>query len=120
MHRVRHGDAVTACYWSMQSRIQPNRIVQIREGSTAVTLDDALVDVSIAFLQVEFSIKLLSYCELDRIRPAEFDTHQVVLLEQESLAFPIGRFSTQEEIVRAAMVAVSLALAGSALTLDKA
>ena len=85
-----------------------------------MALDDALVDVGIAFLQVEFSIKLLSYCELDRIRPAEFDTHQVVLLEQENLAFPTGRFSTQEDIVRAAMVAVSLALAGSALTLDKA
>ncbi len=85
-----------------------------------MTLDDALVDVGIAFLQVEFSIKLLSYCEFDRIRPAEFDTHQVVLLEQENLAFPTGRFSTQEDIVRAAMVAVSLALAGSALTLDKA
>ena len=85
-----------------------------------MTLDDALTDVGIAFLQVEFSIKLLSYCELDRIRPAEFDTHQVVLLEQENLAFPTGHFGTQEDIVRAAMVAVSLALAGSALTLDKA
>lgn len=104
----------------MLSRIPPNRVVQIREGSTAVTLDDALVDVDIAFLQVEFSIKLLSYSEFDRIRPAEFDTHQVVRLEQENLAFPTGRFSTREEIVRAAMVAVSLALAGSALTLDKA
>ncbi|MCY4261465.1 MAG: hypothetical protein OXC91_14545 [Rhodobacteraceae bacterium] len=85
-----------------------------------MTLDDALADVGIAFLQVEFSIKLLSYCEFDRIRPAEFDTHQVVLLEQENLAFPTGHFSTQEKIVQAAMVAVSLALAGSALTLDKA
>ena len=85
-----------------------------------MTLDDAIVDIGIAFLQVEFSIKLLSYCELDCIRPAEFDTHQVVLLEQENLAFPTASFSTQEDIVRAAMVAVSLALAGSALTLDKA
>ena len=51
-----------------------------------MTLDDALVDVGIAFVQVKFSIKLLSYCELDRIRLAEFDTHQVVLLEQENLA----------------------------------
>lgn len=84
-----------------------------------MTLDDALVDVDIAFQQVEFSIKMLSYCELERIRPAEFDTHQVVLLERENLTFPTGRFSTQEEIVRASMVAVSLALAGSALTLDQ-
>ena len=80
-----------------------------------MTLDDAVVDVGIAFLQVEFSIKLLSYCELNRIRPVDFDTHQVVLLEQENLAFRTGRFSTQEDIVRAAMVAVSLALAGSTL-----
>ena len=85
-----------------------------------MTLDDALVDVGIAFVQVKFSIKLLSYCELDRISLAEFDTHQVVLLEQENLAYPTGRFSTQEDIVRAAMVAVSLAFAGSALTPDKA
>ena len=80
-----------------------------------MTLDDALVDVGIAFLQVEFSIKLLSYRELDRIRPAEFDTHQLLLLRQGNLAFPTDRFSTREDIVRAAMVAVSLALAGSAL-----
>lgn len=84
-----------------------------------MTLDDALMDVDIAFQQVEFSIKLLSYCELDRIHPAEFDTHQVVLLEGENLTFPTGRFSTQQEIVRASMVAVQLALAGSALTLDQ-
>ncbi len=85
-----------------------------------MTLDDALADVGTAFLQVEFSIKLLSHCELNRIDPAEFDTDQVVLLEHRNLRFPTGNFSSPEDIVHAAMVAFSLALAGSALTLDKA
>ena len=85
-----------------------------------MTLDDALADVRIAFLQVEFAIKLLWYCEHGNIDPSEFDTHNVVLLEHGSLGFPGGSFGTQSEIVRAASVAVLLALAGSALTLDKA
>ena len=33
----------------------------------AKTIDDALLDVEIAFRQLEFAIKLLSYCELDHI-----------------------------------------------------
>ena len=85
-----------------------------------MTLDDALVDVDIAFLQVEFSIKLLSYCELEKIDPAELDTNQIVLLEHKNLRFPPGNFSKLEDIVRAASVTVSLALGASALTLDKA
>lgn len=85
-----------------------------------MTLDDALTDVRIAFLQVEFAIKLLSYCEQGDIDPAVLDTHQVVLLEQGNLGFPAGNFSAREDIIRAASVAVSLALAGSALALDKA
>ena len=85
-----------------------------------MTLDDALVDVDIAFLQVEFSIKLLSYCELEKINPAELDTNQIVLLEHQNLIFPPGKFSKPEDIVRAASVTVSLALGASALTLNKA
>ena len=85
-----------------------------------MTLDDALVDVDIAFLQVEFSIKLLSYCELEKIDPAELDANQIVLLEHQNLIFPPGNFSKPEDIVRAASVTFSLALGGSALTLDKA
>jgi len=85
-----------------------------------VTLDDALADVRDAFLQIEFSIKLLGYCEHGNIDSSEFDTHEVVLLEHGTLGFPSGSFSTQSEIIRAASVAVSLALAGSALSLDKA
>ena len=84
-----------------------------------MTLDEALTDINIAFLQVEFSIKLLSYCELVKINPAEFDEEQIVLLEHGNLIFPRGNFRRPEEIIRAANITVSLALGASALALDK-
>ena len=42
---------------------------------------EALFDIEISFLQLEFAIKLLSYCKLGRIeRPAEeFDTNHIVV-----------------------------------------
>ena len=85
-----------------------------------MTLLDALTDVEIAFLQVEFSIKLLSYCELEHIDPLEFDTDHLVRLKGESLRFPPGHFSGSEDIVKAASVSVASSLGNSALTLDKA
>ena len=84
-----------------------------------ITLDEALTDINIAFLQVEFSIKLLSYCELEKINPAEFDAEQIVLLEHDNLIFPLGNFRRLEDIIRAAGVTISSALGASALTLDK-
>ena len=81
---------------------------------------DALTDVEIAFLQVEFSIKLLSYSEIEKINPAEFDTDHVVLLDDENLNFPQGHFSGTDDIIRAAGVCVSASLGTSALVLDKA
>ena len=83
-------------------------------------LTEALQDIEITFLQFEFCIKLLGYCEEEKIDPLVFDTDEVVLLETESLYFPQGRFSTNEDIVKAASVSVSLALGSTALTLDKA
>ena len=85
-----------------------------------MTLDDALADVKLAFLQVEFLIKLLSYCELEKINLAEFDATQIVLLEHGNLRIPPGNFRSLEDVVRAASVSVSLALGASALVLDKA
>ena len=85
-----------------------------------IALDEALTDIKIAFIQVEFSIKLLSYCELKKINPAEFDTEQIVLLEHENLIFPSENFRRQEDIIRAAGITVSSAFGASALTLNKA
>jgi hypothetical protein len=85
-----------------------------------MNLTDALKDIEITFLQLEFAIKLLSYCELGKIVPLDFDTDQTVLLENGNLGFPAGHFSDPDNIIRAANVSVSLAFGASALTLDKA
>lgn len=57
-----------------------------------MTLNEALEDVEIAFLQVEFAIKLLSYCELERIDASEFDTDNIVRLQDGNLRFPRGHW----------------------------
>ncbi len=85
-----------------------------------MTLEEALFDVEMAFRQIEFSIKLLYYCEHEKINPADFDTNHIVRLEQENLRFPPEYFKRLDDIIIAASVAVSLAFGGSALTLDKA
>jgi hypothetical protein len=64
---------------------------------------------------IEFAIKLLSYCELEKIDAPEFDTDHIVLLQNRNLGFPMGHFSDSENIVKAAMVTVSLAFGASVL-----
>lgn len=85
-----------------------------------MTLKEALVDVEISSLHVEFAIRLLSCCEREVIDAAEFRTTHVVLLETGRLEFPAGNFTNTSDIVRAASVNVSAAIGTSALTLDKA
>jgi hypothetical protein len=67
-----------------------------------MTRDEALIDVDIAFRQLEFSIKLLSYCELGLINPSDFDTDHIVDLGPERLRFPSGKFSDQASLEQAA------------------
>jgi len=42
---------------------------------------EAIEDVDIGFRQLEFAIKLLSFCELGKINPCEFDSDHVVQLK---------------------------------------
>ena len=106
--------------FSLPSGTPPNPTTRSIAGPSFVTLNDALEDVRIAFLQVEFSIKLLSYCEQEKIDPADFDLNEIVLLEQGNLRFPPGHFSDSNNMIRAAGVTVLAAVGASALTLDKA
>ena len=85
-----------------------------------MTLDEALCDVKIAFLQIEFAVKLHSFCELKKVDLSEFDTDEIILLEHGNLYFPAGNFGSREDVVRAAGVSVALAFGASALALDKA
>src|SRR5947209_16294371 len=85
-----------------------------------IVVDEALEDVEIGFRQLEFTIKLLSFCELQHIKPSDFDTDHLVLLEGGSLRFPTGKFSTEESIIKAAGTGVLIAFSVSVLVLDKA
>jgi hypothetical protein len=67
----------------------------------------------------EFTIKLLSFCELGNINPKDFDTDHIVLLEEESLSFPTGHFSDADSLIRGASISVLLAFSASVLVLDK-
>jgi len=56
-----------------------------------MTIQDALDDVEIAFRQLEFAIKLLSFRELGNIKPSDFDTDHIVFLGNE---ISLGESST--------------------------
>lgn len=86
--------------------------------STAI-LRNALEDIEIAFRQIEFTIKLLSYCELGKMSPEEFDTDHSVQLVEGDLHFPTKHFD-KDNIIRAAEVNVASAFATSAIALDNA
>lgn len=88
--------------------------------SPPITLKEALFDVKISSLQLEFAIRLLSCCERELINVAEFNTNHAVLLEHGVIEFPASNFTTMEDIVHAASVTVSAAFGTSTLTLDKA
>ena len=85
-----------------------------------VLIKNALEDVDIAFRQLEFAIKLLSYCELGNIRPSNFDTDHLVLLEKETLNFPSGKFLDANSIIKAAGTSVLITFSASVLVLDDA
>ena len=85
-----------------------------------IKLKDALADVDIAFRQLEFAIKLLSYCELGNMKPSDFDTDHVVLLQRETLNFPRGKFNDADSINKAAATSVLIAFSASVLVLDDA
>jgi hypothetical protein len=82
-------------------------------------IHEALEDIDIAFRQLEFSIKLLSFCELGNINPKDFDTDHIVMLEGGSLNFPIGHFSDADSLIRGASICVLLEFSASVLVLDK-
>jgi hypothetical protein len=85
-----------------------------------MNLHEALCDIDIAFRQLEFAIKLLSYSENGEIVAGKFDSDHTVILDGGNIRLPTGYFSTSDNIIRAANVYVSLASGATALVLDKA
>ena len=82
-------------------------------------IHEAREDIDIAFRQLEFTITLLSFCELGKINPQDFDTDHLVMLENGSLHFPSRHFSDTDSIISAARISVLIAFSASVLTLDK-
>lgn len=82
-------------------------------------LHEALEDIDIAFKQLEFTIKLLSFCDSGKINPEDFDTDHLVMLEGGSLSLPARHFRNTDSLVRAARISVLLAFSASVLVLDK-
>jgi hypothetical protein len=81
---------------------------------------EAIEDVEIAFRQLEFAIKLLSYCELGKINPVEFDTDHLVQLSTGNLHFPSVNFQSKDALIRAASINVVIAFSATTLVLDQA
>lgn len=84
-----------------------------------VGICEAIEDLDIAIRQVEFAIRLLSFCELGHIDPRKFDTNHITLLEEGSLFFPSGKFLTVDEITKAAKIGVLQSVAALTLVLDQ-
>lgn len=83
-----------------------------------MALNEAIEDIEIAFRQLEFTIRLLSFCELGGIDPKAFDDHHIVKLPEGDLDFPAGIFATGEDMNRAAGTALLTAAGATALALD--
>jgi hypothetical protein len=90
------------------------------ESSETMTIKDALEDIEIGFRQLEFAIRMLTYCELGNIKPSDFDTAHITFLEGGSIKFPTGYFSDTDAITRAASIGVLIAFSATVLVLDKA
>jgi hypothetical protein len=81
---------------------------------------EAIEDVEIGFLQLEFAIKLLSFCELGGIDAAKFDTDHLVQLKTGNLHFPSRHFQDTESLIRAASINVVTVFGVTTLVLDQA
>lgn len=84
------------------------------------TVAHALEDVDRAFRHLEFSVKLMCYCELDHIDRDKFDTDVTILLEKENVGFPANTFASLEAIVSAAQANVGVSFGVTAIVLDAA
>jgi hypothetical protein len=95
-------------------------ICRFIQNGKKLKMREAIQDVEIGFRQLEFAIKLLSYIELGKINPAEFDTDHLVRLGTGNLHFPSVNFQSNDALVRAAQVNVVIAFSATTLVLDQA
>jgi hypothetical protein len=83
-----------------------------------MSVKESLINVEIAFKQLEFSIKLMCYCENGHLSKNEFDTDVLILLEQENRSFLANNFSDYNEIVVSSQINVGITFGATAIVLD--
>jgi hypothetical protein len=84
-----------------------------------MALADVIADIELSYKQLEFSIRLLTYCENGNLDPGKFDDDHVVALPEGTLHFPAGNFSDLDSIYNAAAIGVLLSVGAMALALDR-
>jgi hypothetical protein len=89
-------------------------------STTYTTISEALEDVERAVQQLEFAIRLLTYCENGHVDPAVFGINHVSVLAQGVVIFPPRRFADAAAITTAADIGVRITFSASALVIDKA
>ena len=83
-------------------------------------LESALLDVEQAFKQLEFAIKLMCYCERGDLDKKKFDSDVTIQLDEENVEFPDGSFQSDQEVVTASHINVSICFGVSAIVMDAA
>jgi hypothetical protein len=73
-----------------------------------------------AFLQLEFSVKLLVYCELGYLTKDRFDTEVAILLKEKNLIFSASSFHTTGDLVLAAQNNYAITFGFCAVALETA
>jgi hypothetical protein len=81
---------------------------------------EAIEDVEIGFRQLEFAIKLLSYCEAGKINFTDFDIDHLVQLTTGNLHFSSVNFQSKDALIRAASLNVVIVFSATTLVLDQA
>ncbi|HMN15112.1 MAG TPA: hypothetical protein PKD55_22565 [Bellilinea sp.] len=84
------------------------------------TIAEALADVELAFRHLEFTIKLMCYCEGGHLDLETFDADTTILLKTENVGFPTKNFSSFEAVIPASQALVGMAFGTSAMVLEAA
>ena len=84
-----------------------------------MALAEVIQDIELSYRQFEFSIRLLSFCELGKIDPKEFDDDHIIALPEGTLHFPAGQFASKESIQHAAAIGVLITVGAMALAMDR-
>jgi len=80
--------------------------------------NDILKNINQAFLQLEFSLKLLTHFELVKVNKDEFDTNVRIRGKYINLDIPHNRFNTYNDLVIAADNTCSITLGFTSIVLD--